>query len=320
MSIRAARVLVVSLSLSLATAALAQTAPPQAPKTSLSSSLQGEALTAYNAARLLFEDGDAAGALAKFRRAYELSRDARLLWNMAVCEKAMRHYASSARLVTQYITEAGPSLTPEDRRDAEATQAALRGFYSELTLEGLRPGARVSIDGAQVATAPLSGPLPIDVGQRQLLVELEGFEPVSEQLDVPGAVPMTSNVVMVRRKNSATLAVNAGPKDIISVDGKVMGSSVWRGPLAAGTHLVRVTASGKKPYSSELRLAPGVVRALEVTLQDEGHSTPIWPWIAGGAALVLGASVGGYFLLKPADNDPGPNGGLGRVYLPLSAR
>lgn len=318
MNPRTAAVLILGVGLSLAAAASAQSTRAVPATSSLSTSLHGEALSDFNAAQLLAEDGDHRGALTKFRRAYQLSRDPRLLWNMAVCEKNLRHYASSAQLVSRYLAEADAALAPEDRQNAEAAQRALRGFYSELTLEGLPPGARVSIDGAPMGVAPLPGPLPVDLGQRQLRVEREGFEPLVEQLEVPGAAPLTSKVSLVRRKNGAVLAVTAGPQDIIRVDGKVVGSARWRGELPAGVHLVQVTAAGKKSYSSELQLAPGATRALEITLQDEGQSRPIWPWIAGGAALALG--VGGYFLFRPADADAGPSGGLGRVYLPIGSR
>ena len=320
MTYTALAILTLSGALTLAAPVAAQSSSDHAASTSLSRTLQGDALSAYDAAKLLLEDGDYAGALAKFRRAYELAHDARLLWNMAACEKELRHYASSARLVAQYLSEGAARISPDERRSAEATQAVLRGFYSELTLEGLPADARISVDGLRVASTPLGGPLPIDLGHRQLTIEKEGFESLQRQLEVPGALPMTLKVALVPRKNSATLVINASPKDVISLDGKVVGSAAWRGSVPSGTHVVRVTSSGKKPYSNELHLDVGMTRSLDVALQDQGSAKPVWPWIAGGAALLVGAGVGGYFLLKPAERDPGPSGGLGRVYLPLDSR
>src|SRR6478752_87318 len=220
MTCRAFALLTLSGALALAAPAAAQSGSERATNASLSRTLQGEALSAYDSAKLLLEDGDYAGALSKFRRAYELSHDARLLWNMAVCEKEMRHYASSARLVAQYLSEGSAAISADERRSAEATQAVLRGFYSELTLEGLPAEARISVDGTVVATTPLAGPLPIDLGHRQITIERDGFEPFQRQLEVPGALPMRLQVALAPRKNSATLAVNAGAKDVISLDGK----------------------------------------------------------------------------------------------------
>jgi hypothetical protein len=301
--------------LALAGPALAQdSASATAP---LSESLQGEARQAYDSAKLLFEDGDPAGALAKFRRAYDLSKEPRLLWNMAVCEKELRHYGSAARLVERYLGEGGTKISEESRQNALNTQQALRSFYSELTLKNLPAGAKVSVDGVNAGTAPLSGPLLVDLGARTIRVELEGREPFEQQIDVPGAEPIAVEVVMGRLQKAGSLSVTAGAKDVITVDGAVVGSGRWLGKVPAGDHEVRVTAPGKKPYVAHVQLGAGSVRTMEVTLEAEGES-PIWPWLVGGAGVVLvGAGVGGYFLLKPEDEPgKGPQGKLGTVYLP----
>jgi hypothetical protein len=313
----------VFLSLSLPALAAGQSEPSSeaapASKPPLSESLTGDARDAYDAAKLLFDDGDAVGAIAKFRHAYELSKDPRLLWNMAVCEKELRHYASAARLVTRYLSEAGDSLSAESRSNAQATQEALRGFYSELTLKNLPAGASVLIDGKSQGTAPLTGPIPIDLGRRVVRVELAGYEPYEQSLDVPGSKPVAIDVKLVRVSTTATVTITStGADDVISIDGKVVGNGRYQGSLPAGQHVVRVTAPGKKPYETHIDLAPKSSRSLQVALDDEGGGKPIWPWIAGGAAVLVGAGIGGYFLFKPEDK-PGsaPEGKLGSVYLPL---
>src|SRR5882724_2041987 len=54
---------------------------------SLSEALTGAAKADYDAARILYDDGDFRGAFQKLKSSYEQSKDARLLWNMAACEK-----------------------------------------------------------------------------------------------------------------------------------------------------------------------------------------------------------------------------------------
>lgn len=302
------------LSLALPAAAFAQSAATPAP---LSETLKGEAKQAYDGAKLLFDDGDPAGAFTKFNRAYELSKEPRLLWNMAICEKELRHYASAARLVGRYLSEAGRTISAESRANALATQKALRGFYSELTLRSLPVGARVSVDGVSAGAAPLKDPVPVDLGQRRIRVELDGHEPFERQLDVPGATPVTLEVSLVPLKSASSLSVSTkGRTDVISVDGKVVGNGHWQGSLPAGEHVVRVTAPGKKAFQSHIQLSSGGSRTLEVTLEDEKKAA-VWPWLVGGAVLLAGAGVGGYFLLRP-DNESGkvPQGDLGSIYLP----
>ncbi|HYP86655.1 MAG TPA: PEGA domain-containing protein, partial [Polyangiaceae bacterium] len=311
-----AATLLFSSALTVAWPAVAQTPPPTETKP-LAETLSGEARDAYESAKLLLQNHDALGAIAKFQRAYALSNDARLLWNIAVCEKELRHYAAASRFVTRYLSEGGALLSAESRQSAEAAERALRAFYSELTLEGAPAGAHVSVDGKALADTPLASPLAVDLGERLLTVELEGYEPFSRRLQVPGVTPLTVQVVLTRRKQTATLGILTGQADaVISLDGKAVASDHFQANLSAGRHSVRVTAPHKQAYDTSVELAAGSSRTLQIALRDVAR--PAWPWVAGGAALLVGATVGGYFLFRKNDA-PGavPHGELGNVQLPL---
>ncbi|MEO8903926.1 MAG: hypothetical protein ABI488_16520 [Polyangiaceae bacterium] len=95
----------------------------------LSQSLGGEVKSAYESAKLLLDDNDFAGALTKFKRSYDVLKDARLLWNMAVCEKELRHYTRAGTLVSRYLEEGGALISVDQRRSATDTQNVLRAFY-----------------------------------------------------------------------------------------------------------------------------------------------------------------------------------------------
>src|ERR1700733_6393409 len=57
-----------------------------APPKPLSATLTGQAKADYDGGVLLYQDGDHATALQKFQHAYDVSKDPRLLWNVAACE------------------------------------------------------------------------------------------------------------------------------------------------------------------------------------------------------------------------------------------
>lgn len=323
MTLRRCRLIIALASLySVLTAAPAHA---DKPIPALAQSLEGDAKAAYDSARLLLDDGDSSGALAKFSRAYELSRDPRLLWNMAVCEKELRHYARTATLVGRYLAEGGSRIPAAQRQDALETQAALRAFYAQLTLRGVPDGATVLVDGSPIGTTPLETPLLLDLGSRRLRIERAGFEPFERTFQIAGGGELEVSVEL-KPANEAIAAparlsiATAGTRDIVAVDGKVVGSQRWEGTLPAGEHVVRVAAASKKTYESHLQLLPGSTRTLQITLEDESRTSPVWFWVAGGAVAVTGAVVGGYFLFKPADT-PGshPDGKLATVYLSLGA-
>src|SRR5580692_10239044 len=78
---------------------------PTARRASLADSLPADARRDYDAGKLLFEDGDYATALLKYQAAYDSTKDARLLWDVAVCEKSLRHYARALAALARYLTE-----------------------------------------------------------------------------------------------------------------------------------------------------------------------------------------------------------------------
>lgn len=292
----------------------------------LSQTLTGDARAAYESAKLLFEDGDHAGALTKFKRAFELSSDPRLLWNMAVCEKELRHYARSAALVNRYLEDGSKVISAEQRRSATETQTALRAFYSTVQLDGAADGATVLVDGEPVGKIPLSEPLLLDLGIHQLRVELSDYIPFEKSIDVPGGERLQVPIVLThapvgQNESLPRLSVtSSGERDIIAIDGKVMGSRHWEGVVAVGEHSVRVTAPHKKTYQSQLQLVSGSSRTLQINLEDEARGSTVWYWVAGGATVVAGAVVGGYFLFRSKD-EPGahPTGALTTIFLPGSS-
>ena len=113
-------------------------------KKPLAETLTGMARAEYEAGRLLYVDGDYAGAALKFQRAYEESKDPRLLWNTAAAEKNLRHYAKVVELVERYVAEGGTRLKPEDRAEADALLVTVRAFISTVTLDVQPEGATCS--------------------------------------------------------------------------------------------------------------------------------------------------------------------------------
>jgi serine/threonine protein kinase len=87
---------------------------------------------------------------------------------------------------------------------------------------------------------------------------------------------------------------------------------VKQGTLSSGTHALSVTARGKRAYQTELVIEDGKSRTERVALESEPKPAPIvaarneesaspLPWIAGGAAVVIGLTIAGYLLFKPKD-------------------
>lgn len=64
-----------------------------------------------------------------------------------------------------------------------------------------------------------------------------------------------------------TLAVDATPSGVLTVDGRRMGTTPYQGPLAPGRHVVRVEAPGHQAWRARIDVGPGEARHLEASLE-----------------------------------------------------
>jgi hypothetical protein len=289
-------------------------AEPKAART-LSEDLQGQARAAFDQARTLFEHGDYVTAHAKFREAFELSRDVRLVWNMAASSSKQRRYARAIAEAERYLAEGQGALSAEQQERARSFLTEMRAFVAEATFVVTPEGARVAIDGEPVAPSQGRFTRLLEFGVHDVAAERAEHEPYRERLSVEGPAPIDRTIALAPLSRLARLVVDAPEGARVLVDDRPASRGRFEGELPAGAHRVRVEADGHDPYAVVFDLAPGASKAVSVTLTPTARG-PWWPWAVGGAALACGAALGGYFLLKPEPvQEPQLPGSLGTVYL-----
>jgi hypothetical protein len=242
--------------------------PAQKPKT-LSQTLAGGAKADFEAGKLLAGDGDFAGALIKFQSAYDASKDPRLLWNVAFCQKNLRHYAKVVALLQRYVEEGAALLTEKDKKDALDLVSTIEPFTTRVTIQVNEASAEVFVDEEPVGTSPLSGPVILDIGQRHLRVEKAGFVKFEGDLVVGGSAETTKKVDLAREVHEGKVIIEAAAAASILVDDKPVGTGKAELTLPAGGHQLRVTAPGMRPYQSDMVIAENETRQLTVKLELE---------------------------------------------------
>jgi hypothetical protein len=259
-----------AVALLVAPGAAGQPRTPRAPP--LAQSLPPDARRDYDAGKLLFEDGDYSTALLKFQAAYDRTRDPRLLWNVAVCQKNLRRYALAATTLARYAGEGGDLLSPSDRRDAQELSRAIAPFVIPTTVHVSEPDAQVWIDDALVGRSPLPAPVPLDMGTRRVRVEKAGYRVFERELPVGGSAATTVEVVLERQTGHVQLNVPADAT--VSLDEHEVG----QGPrveldVPVGMHAVRVQAPGMRSLQTDLVVEDGASRVLDLALQAAGTPT-----------------------------------------------
>jgi hypothetical protein len=243
-------------------------APAQKPKP-LSQSLTGGAKADFEAGKLLAGDGDFAGALIKFQSSYDAAKDPRLLWNVAFCQKNLRHYSKVVATLERYLQEGAAALSAQDKKDAQDLIQTIEPFTTKVTLQVNEAGAQIFIDDEPVGTSPLPGPLVLDIGERRLRVEKDNFVKFEKALMVGGSAQTTTNVVLERIVHEGKLIVEAPAGAAVFIDDKEVGHGKVEQTLAAGGHQLRVVAAGMHPYQTEIVVQDKETRQLNVALEAE---------------------------------------------------
>lgn len=304
---------------SAAPTASASAAPqaPAAPPKPLAESLTGLAKAEYEGAKILYGDKDFASAAAKFQRAYELSSDPRLLFNIAVCQKNLRKYSKMLATVRRYLEDGHAILSEDDKNQAHEIVKTVEAFVSELKLTVDEPDADVYVDDEKLGVTPIKGPVFLDVGVRKLRVTKPGYKEVVLSRQVPGGGPIAVDVRLEKEIHRGKLVIAAGPEDLITLDNKVIGKGKWEGTVPSGGHTLKVSAPGMQTHQSEVVIQDNQTRTVNVTLNPSAKDpTATILWIAGGAVVLAGAAVGGALLFQPPKATPiDGNFGGGRVQL-----
>jgi hypothetical protein len=183
---RSFRTLLIALALSTATATPAFGAPPSTP----SAAQDANAARLFDEGQTLFDKGDHAAALERFRAAYEASGspNARLM--------AARSLLALGRLAEAYdefeATRAEAAAKAETQkkyakaRDAAASElAALEPKVGKVVVALSHPdGAKVILAGAPLAPERLGLPVAVKPGKVTVEVEMPGLKPVRREENV----------------------------------------------------------------------------------------------------------------------------------------
>ncbi len=242
---------------------------------SLGETLTGQAKADYETGRVLYGDSDYAGAQIKFQAAYAASKDPRLLWNVASCQKQNRHYADAIETIKLYVAEGATVLTAKEKDEAAATLKLLEPFTIALTVEVNETGASLEIDDRVVGKTPLTAPVMVDLGQHKVRVHKDGFRDYVATTSFGGNPKQNVVVKLEKEIHEGHLSLQVPPGASIFIDGQPVtttgGAEAQDVKLLSGGHTLRVTMPGMRVYEREVVVKDNENRVVEVLLEREAE-------------------------------------------------
>jgi hypothetical protein len=274
-------------------AAAPKAAPPPSPKPDAAAK-PGEDATKAEAARRfergikLFNAGDNAGALAEFKRIYDLVPNPVVLFNIGLVYAAMGRPVDAVDALAPAIQSG--ALSPRDLERAQQTFNDQSARVARLNVTTTPEGARIEVDNVQVAKTPLAAPLRIAEGSHIIGAVAEGYAPARKELVVAGNVDASLHLDLVpsQSKQLANLSLRSATFGAeVRVDGQAVGKTPLPTSitLPSGRHVIELRRPGYVAGRREIDLGEGATGDVALDLAVDAAALE-----AEGATLVIEAS------------------------------
>jgi tetratricopeptide (TPR) repeat protein len=248
-------------------------------------------------ATTLFSNGRYKEAIEKFRQAFEINQDIDLLYSIAVSYQNLEAWQECVNFMERYLEKA-PVGPKRDRADNTRISCDARiERDQQLIIESDPPGARVFLDDkarGTVGTTPFRN--YVRPGKHKVWVELDGYQPVMQDIEIQKAEPFRMNLVLRREQNAGWLFVDSTVIQArVYIDGKNVGLTPFKQPLAygAGLHQVVVERDGYTRYNQQVMVNKGQVKVVDAYIVRAENFTS-WRTPVGWTLNVVGAlAIGG---------------------------
>jgi hypothetical protein len=267
-------------------------APPAAPAAApaapdVRAQLNEPARRAWDAAKQLAGASDYKGALVEFQRAYELSHNPRVLFNVGVTEKLSTHYARAVDAWEKELSEGGSQLTPAELQELKNAIAIVQQFVTTIDVTANEADATLFIDEYPVGKTPFAGPVRIDVGKHVLKLSKDGFADAVQNADVASGArtPVAFKIEPLNKTALVAVAVGGTPNATVFVDGRDMGPAPFKGELSADRHTIEARAPGYVAVGQTVDVVYKQPMSLVLTLSQERHEGRLRVVAPEGAAI-----------------------------------
>jgi hypothetical protein len=279
------------LPLVFATMLGAQTAlagPPAAPAaTDVRAQLAEPARRAWDAAKQLAGASDYKGALVEFQRAYDLSHNPRVLYNVGVTEKLLTHYARAVDAWEKEIADGAGQISSAEQQELKNAVAIVRQFVTTIDVTSSEADATLSVDDYDVGKTPFLEPVRIDVGKHVLKLRKEGFAEAAQSVDVAAGArtPVSFKLDPLNKTALVDVAVGGASNATVFVDGRDMGPAPFKGELTADRHTIEARAPGYVAVGQTVDVQYRQPMSLMLTLSKERHQGRLRVLAPEGAAI-----------------------------------
>ncbi len=241
-----------------------------------------------------YNDGSLNSALAEFKRAYELTRDYRLLYNVAQVQAERHDCVRAIETFADYLRQGGGAISKERRAEVDEETARLRQRVGEFWVSANVPGAEVWVGDHLAAKLPLRSPVLLNAGQAVIRIAHAGHKSLHREIEIAGGDRVRLEVHLEVESSGVSASVSEPSRD----NTWLWGSLAATGALTAGSVIFGFLArDANRALDAWMNLYPSNSSGIQDARATLRMDAMICDVLAGGA--VLGAGLSLYLALSP---------------------
>ncbi|HEX8793470.1 MAG TPA: PEGA domain-containing protein [Polyangiaceae bacterium] len=251
--------------------------------------LPDPARKAWDAAKQLAGANDYKGALVEFQRAYDLSQNPRVLYNVGIVEKLLTHYARAVGAWEKELAEGAGKLTPAETAELKNAIAIVQQFVTTIDVTATEPDATLYIDDYAVGKTPFTSPVRIDVGKHTLKLTKDGFADAVQDVQVASGQKGQVSFKLEPLHKTALVSVEVvgAPSAVVVIDGKDMGPAPFKGELTADKHTIEARAPGFVALGKTIDVQYNQPQSVMIALSPERHEGRLHITAPEGAEIAV---------------------------------
>jgi hypothetical protein len=188
----------------VATAFLAAPESLRAEAAKLSETDQAKVKEHLDRGQKFYADGAYEASKIEFQRAYDLSGNYKILYNLGLIDANLNDYAGALAMYEKYLALGGKEVSAARVKEADKEIARLRTLVAKVELTTNVGGADVTIDEVAIGKTPLASALVVNPGKHRIGVSKDGYQPSSKSVTLAASEVVKVDLPLVEKKSESS--------------------------------------------------------------------------------------------------------------------
>ncbi len=204
-------------------------------------------------------------ALEAFESSYSLRPRPWVLFNIAMCNKAVHRYVDAITSFQRFL-ETETDGSAKTRELALLAINEIENLVGKVRIVGAPEGSEIFLDGKKVGIAPLSDPLFVDPGRHTVRISKDRFKTLDVEVIAASGAEVEVRADLQQPKAEIKVAC-LGEKTLVFIDETSVGPCPYHGSVEAGVHEVKVIEPGKETFVQTIEATAGSTLVIAVELK-----------------------------------------------------